>query len=98
MTAVPEIGAQESAATEIINRVDQSERFLVRQNRLFHLVHHVRECDFVFRIGKGVTATGTGMSKGCCGWSKHLRAASRESFINRPRMPSGFENTVDTVR
>jgi hypothetical protein len=46
-----------------INRVHQLQRFFVWQNRLFHLVHHVRECDFVFRIDKGVAAARTGMSE-----------------------------------
>src|SRR6516225_2924785 len=36
-----------------------------------HLVHYVRECDFIFRIDKGVTAARTGMPEGSCGWSEH---------------------------
>jgi hypothetical protein len=32
----------------LINGVNQSERFLVRQNRLLHLIHDVGETDFVF--------------------------------------------------
>jgi len=59
------------ARLQLVNRVHQSQRFLVRQNRLFHLVHYVRECDSIFRIDKGVTAARTGMPEGCCGWSEH---------------------------
>ena len=57
-------GAHRAPLQKTINRVHKSQRFLVRQNRLFHLVHYVRECDFVFRIGKGMAAARTGMSKG----------------------------------
>jgi hypothetical protein len=59
------------ARLQLVNRVQQSQRFLVRQNRLFHLVHYVRERDFVFRIGKSMAAARTGMPEGCYEWSEH---------------------------
>src|SRR5205809_4504349 len=39
-----------------VNRVHESQRLLVWQHRLLHLIHHVGETDFVLRIGKGMAA------------------------------------------
>src|SRR5262249_60489406 len=76
-SAPPDISTSHAFARLIetrlqVNRVYQAQRSFSRQNRLFHLVHHVRDCDFIFRIGKGVTAARTGMSEGRSGWSEHL--------------------------
>jgi hypothetical protein len=49
--------------TLLVNRVHQSERFLVRQNRLLHLVHDVTETNLAFRISEGMAATGSGMTE-----------------------------------
>jgi len=46
-----------------INRVHQAQRFFIRQNALFHLIHHIGERDFVFGIGESVTAAGAGMTE-----------------------------------
>ena len=47
-----------------INRIHQPQRFFIRQKRLLHLVHHVRECDSIRGITKGVAPACAGMSKG----------------------------------
>ena len=47
-----------------INRIDQSQRLLVRQERLLHLVHDVGERDSVLRIGEGMAAARARMAKG----------------------------------
>ena len=47
-----------------IHRIHQPKRFLVRQYRLRHLVHHVGETDLVLRIGEGVASARTGMAEG----------------------------------
>src|SRR5581483_9563924 len=52
----------------------EPQRFLVRQNLLLHLVHHIRESDLVFRIGKGVRAAGARMSKSA---RRHAKEFSR---------------------
>jgi hypothetical protein len=46
----------------LINGVNKSERFLVRQSRLLHLIHHLAKTDFVDRIGESVAATGARIS------------------------------------
>jgi hypothetical protein len=57
-------GAHRAPLQKMINRVHEPQRSFVRQDLLFHLIHDVGERDFVFRIGKGMTATGARMSEG----------------------------------
>src|ERR1051325_5336915 len=54
---------EEDLRASPINRFDQPQRFFVRQDRQLHLIHHVGEPDFVFRIGERVTAPRARMTK-----------------------------------
>ena len=47
----------------LIECVDQTQRLLVRENFLLHLVHYVGKGEVILRIGKGMTAARSGMAE-----------------------------------
>ena len=81
-----------------INRIDQAERFLVRQYRLLHLVHHVGETDLIFRIGEGVASPRAGMAEGIGRWAEKFPLRLGRIF-HQPGRKRGrdFKNAIESV-
>src|SRR4051812_39304910 len=49
------LNEKNSSGPLLVNGIHQPEGLLVRQDCLFHLVHHVGEAELVRRVGIGVT-------------------------------------------
>ena len=47
-----------------IDRIDEIQRFPIWEDSCFHLIHDVRKGESGLGIGKGVAATGPGLTKG----------------------------------
>src|SRR5438477_12668152 len=81
-----------------IHRIYQAERFLVRQERLLHLVHYVSEPDPIFRIGESVASACAGMTERIRCWAENFPARTGRIF----HQPSGkrgrdFKNAIESV-
>ena len=82
----------------LVNRIHQPQRFLVRQDRLLHLVHHVGETDLVLRIGEGVASARAGMAEGSCSTGRKCRRRTCCIFHQPGReRDRNFKNAIEPI-